>query len=43
MPRAKKIPPIPFEFTEAVKRLLQVKPEPKKPKATKRTTKRKAR
>lgn len=41
MPRAKKIPPIPFEFTEAVKRLLQVKPEPKKPKPQKKAARKK--
>ncbi len=30
MPReSKKIPPIPFDFKEAVSRLLKVKPEPK--------------
>jgi len=29
MPRAKKIPPIPFEFKDAVTRLLKVKPEPR--------------
>jgi hypothetical protein len=32
MPRSKKIPPIPFEFKDAVSRLLRVKPaSPKKP------------
>jgi hypothetical protein len=30
MPRDKKIPPIPFEFKEAVARLLKVKPEPRR-------------
>lgn len=35
MPREKKIPPIPFDFKEAVTRLLQVKPVPKKKKASK--------
>jgi len=35
MPREKKIPPIPFDFKEAVSRLLKVKPMPSKPKAKK--------
>jgi len=33
MPRSKKIPAIPFEFKEAVSRLLRVKPAPKKRRA----------
>jgi hypothetical protein len=30
MPRTKKIPPIPFEFKDAVSRLLKVKPVARK-------------
>lgn len=40
MPREKKIPPIPFDFKEAVSRLLKVKPEPRKPRKAKKAAKR---